>query len=106
MLKYALLILWKKRTLLQIFTLFASLLPKSPLKVKVKLTFQSNTKSSMPGSQNELNLQLIQAANDGDLNKVIALISEGADVNSKDKYGWTPLHLAAPLSLDQDFLQT
>ncbi|MBA7689646.1 hypothetical protein ES703_98154 [subsurface metagenome] len=34
---------------------------------------------------------LHQAAQAGDIDKVRILISEGADVNAKEKYGYTPL---------------
>ena len=49
----------------------------------------------MPGNQNELNQQLIKAAEEGNLADVQGLIKQGADVNAKNKYGWTPLRLAA-----------
>ena len=35
------------------------------------------------------------AANDNNPSKVKELISSGADINHKDKNGWTPLHFAA-----------
>ena len=38
---------------------------------------------------------LHQAAGNGDIAAVSALIDGGADVNEKDKDGWTPLHIAA-----------
>ena len=37
---------------------------------------------------------LHQAAVDGDMNNVKALISSGADINGKNMMGWTPLHAA------------
>jgi hypothetical protein len=37
---------------------------------------------------------LHQAAVDGDMNNVQALISSGADINEKNMMGWTPLHAA------------
>ena len=43
----------------------------------------------------EMNSALIQAVNEGDADTVIYLIDLGADINAKNKYGWTPLHLAA-----------
>jgi len=37
---------------------------------------------------------LHQAAVDGDMNNVKALISKGADINEKNRMGWTPLYTA------------
>jgi ankyrin repeat protein len=39
--------------------------------------------------------ELHYAANEGNSGKVCVLISEGMDVNLKDRNGWTPLHFAA-----------
>ncbi len=38
--------------------------------------------------------ELHYASNEGNLGKVCILISEGMNVNLKDKNGWTPLHFA------------
>ncbi|MFZ3091694.1 MAG: ankyrin repeat domain-containing protein [Nitrospirota bacterium] len=38
---------------------------------------------------------LIEAARKGDTAGVNALLNKGADVNAKDKYGWTALMLAS-----------
>jgi ankyrin repeat protein len=35
------------------------------------------------------------AARDGDVPKAKGLLDQGADVNQRDKHGWTPLHFAA-----------
>jgi len=40
-------------------------------------------------------MSLHEAAAAGDIEQVKLLISKGADVNAKDKNGWTPLHSAA-----------
>jgi len=42
-----------------------------------------------------LNEDLIEAARWGDLEKVKKLLDRGADVNARDKDGWTPLHWAS-----------
>jgi hypothetical protein len=42
-----------------------------------------------------LDLDLHYAVRDGDLKEVRKLLDKGADVNARDKYGWTPLHEAA-----------
>ena len=39
--------------------------------------------------------QLIEAAKSGNLAEVERLIAQGASVDAKDNYGWTPLHWAA-----------
>ncbi|KAJ1731430.1 hypothetical protein LPJ61_002543, partial [Coemansia biformis] len=39
--------------------------------------------------------KLHRACSVGDLEQTVALISQGADVNTKDNAGWTPLHEAA-----------
>ncbi|MCZ6913933.1 MAG: ankyrin repeat domain-containing protein, partial [Rickettsia endosymbiont of Ixodes persulcatus] len=45
---------------------------------------------------NTLNTDLLEAAQEGDLRKVEHLITEGAQVNTKDsKWSWTALHYAA-----------
>jgi ankyrin repeat protein len=43
------------------------------------------------------NEKLLRASIIGDVKKVKKLLKEGADVNAKDEFGWTPLHGAAIL---------
>ncbi|MDG7052918.1 MAG: ankyrin repeat domain-containing protein, partial [Wolbachia endosymbiont of Alcedoecus sp.] len=45
--------------------------------------------------QSDLDKELLTAVQNGDLNKVKSLISRSANVNTRDKYSWTPLHWAA-----------
>jgi serine/threonine protein kinase len=44
---------------------------------------------------NRKNEKLLEASEKGDVEKVKKLLKEGANVNAKGKYGWTPLHMAA-----------
>ena len=46
-------------------------------------------------TQEELDIDLRCACKYGDLDKVKKLIDKGANVNAKNEYGWTPLHIAA-----------
>jgi hypothetical protein len=41
-----------------------------------------------------VNEELLNACEKGDLEKVKLLLKEGADINTKNKYGWTPLMIA------------
>lgn len=41
-----------------------------------------------------LNLELLEEALRGDITKVLDLLQRGADVNTKDSAGWTPLMIA------------
>jgi ankyrin repeat protein len=56
--------------------------------------------------QSELNRKLRDAAFNGDLNKVIRCLNDGADINGKDGTGYTALHRAAVYGHDSvvDFL--
>ncbi len=45
--------------------------------------------------KNWKNMALIDAAKEGDLNKVRKLLDKGANVDTKDKYGHTPVILAS-----------
>lgn len=44
---------------------------------------------------NKKERELLEAAKKGDLDKLVELIAEGADVNAKDEDGYTPVHWAA-----------
>ena len=59
------------------------------------LTFITSGFTSKQEKINELNKSLLQAAAKGDVGQVRSLLSNGADVNAKDKFGWTALHFAA-----------
>jgi ankyrin repeat protein len=39
--------------------------------------------------------ELLQATEAGDLAHMAALLTRGAEVNARNAYGWTPLHVAA-----------
>jgi ankyrin repeat protein len=45
-------------------------------------------------ADDSLNTELLNAAEAGNKTKVEALVAKGADLDAKDKYGWTPLHRA------------
>ncbi len=51
----------------------------------------------IPAYSQDLDSQLLEAAEDGETEKVKALLESGADVNAKDLIGLTPLMLAASL---------
>ena len=38
---------------------------------------------------------LLQATEAGDIEQMAALLAQGAEVNARNAYGWTPLHVAA-----------
>jgi uncharacterized protein len=38
---------------------------------------------------------LLQATEAGDIVQMAALLAKGAEVNARNAYGWTPLHIAA-----------
>ena len=46
-------------------------------------------------TQEQLNKKLLDATYFGNIDVVKELLEKGADVNAKDKHGWTPLHAAA-----------
>lgn len=39
--------------------------------------------------------ELLQATEAGDLAQMATLLTQGAEVNARNAYGWTPLHVAA-----------
>lgn len=39
--------------------------------------------------------ELLQATEAGDIAQMAALLTQGAEVNARNAYGWTPLHVAA-----------
>jgi len=51
-------------------------------------------KGDDPQIVNEYNKSLLQAAADGDMDQVKSFLLKGSNVNAKDKFGWTALHIA------------
>ena len=62
-----------------------------------RMTLDSDSAEEVPRMTHmqDLNEQLVVAAEKGKTQKVIHLISQGANVNHIDEYGWTALHLAS-----------
>ena len=46
-------------------------------------------------SQQHLNKELLDASRTGDLDKVKELISKGVNIETRDKYGYTPLNITS-----------
>ena len=46
-------------------------------------------------TKKQINKALLEGCKKGDYNKVRFALNFGADVEAKDNYGWTPLHLAS-----------
>lgn len=56
-----------------------------------------NTPNDRQQDDDALHQQLIQAAWDGEFQRCVALIAQGADVNGRTALGWTALHTAATM---------
>ncbi|KIK61254.1 hypothetical protein GYMLUDRAFT_43314 [Collybiopsis luxurians FD-317 M1] len=66
------------------------LLPSPPLKKKKAMDPTRMVKKLL-----QKQTAIVQAASDGDLDKVINLIKLGCNINAKDRWGWTALSMAA-----------
>jgi cytohesin len=65
------------------------------LTVPTALVLTARAQTEAPRPETKSTHPLHEAAAAGDVDQVKLLISKGADVNEKDKDGWTPLHSAA-----------
>jgi hypothetical protein len=63
-------------------------------KVKVKDMKKSHTNKLGDTEQNKLNQDLLLFSQNGELKKVTKLVKQGADVNTIDMFGWTPIMCA------------
>lgn len=61
--------------------------------LKLMLTFTMMIAITGVAFAGKLEDQLFEAVKDGDAKKVHELIKRGADINAKDNYGMTPLHI-------------
>src|SRR4030042_4533005 len=53
-----------------------------------------------------VNEELLNAAEDGDTEKIQALLSRGADVNTKNDRGEAPLYMLATFGISEDTVET
>ena len=66
----------------------------TPLDI-AKLYFQDNLIPLLESHGGVCNICLLEAVEKGDIHKIKTLLSHGADVNVRNNFGWTPLHIAA-----------
>jgi ankyrin repeat protein len=78
----------------RVTTIFVMVLLTTPLMLAVGCGGMETTETEIP-YPGYLGEELLETAEEGDVQEVRSLIEEGADVNARDEDDFTPLHVAA-----------
>jgi len=84
-------------------TLFPELFKKERIRdlEKIGVKAEKPKPQISPKVQEKLNSELLKATREGKLPLVKLLLEKGADVNTKNKVNWTPLHEAAQTKVEK-----